>query len=210
MVSSLKRENRTKLYLVMAVNLTLFYGLLKGPELVAGNWLAAFRDPIQVLPAGLGLILMGIMNSQFSADTKSRIVFLRYKNPLPGCEAFTRYAHSDHRVDLSALEKQHGPLPTDPKAQNVLWYKLYKAVEAEPSVTETQRSFLFARDYACFALIMFFVLGTAAFFLTVPMKAKLVYIMVLFLQFVFAGRAARHDGRRFVSNVLVINSSRLQ
>lgn len=159
MAGSLKEENSLLLYGLMAGNLIAFYTLLKGSAILAGDWSAAVQDLGQALPAGLGLVLTGIVNAQLSADAKARIVFLRWRDPLPGCEAFTRHAHSDHRVDLNALQRQHGPLPTDPRQQNALWYKLYKSVDSEPAVIQAQRAFLFARDYTCIALMMLVVLG---------------------------------------------------
>lgn len=207
MTGSLKSENSPALYALMAGNMIAFYAILKGQELFAGDWIAAVHDLAQALPAGVGLILTGILNAQLSADAKSRIVFLRWRNPLPGCEAFTRHARSDPRVDLSALEEQYGPLPTDPRAQNILWYKLYKTVEREPAVAQAHRAFLFARDYACIALIMLLVLGGAALLQMSPIKVALLYIVGLAFQFVIAGQAARNHGRRFVSTVLAIRSA---
>jgi len=207
MASSLKGQNTLGLYGLMAGNLIVFYAMLKGQLLLAGDWRAAIQGPGQALPAGLGLVLTGILNAQLSADTKSRIVFLRWRNPLPGCEAFTRYAHSDPRVDLIALENQYGPLPTDPRTQNTLWYKLYKTVEMEPAVVQAHRAFLFARDYTCIALMMLVMFGGAALFQISSVKVVLLYIVGLALQFLIAGQAARNHGRRFVSTVLAIKSS---
>lgn len=207
MASSFKSQNSAALYGLMAGNLIAFYSTLKGQLLFAGDWIAAIRDLGQALPAGLGLILTGILNAQLSADAKSRIVFLRWNNPLPGCQAFTRYARSDPRVDLGALEKKYGPLPNDPRAQNALWYKLYKTVESEPAVAQAHRAFLFARDYACIALIMLVALGGAALFQMSSMKVVLVYLGGLTVQFLLAGQAARNHGRRFVSTVLAIKAA---
>lgn len=208
MPGSLKGENTLGLYSLMAGNLIAFYAILKGNLLFVGDWNAAAQDLGQALPAGVGLVLTGIVNAQLSADAKSRIVFLRWNNPLPGCEAFTRYARSDARVDLNALEREHGPLPTDPHKQNALWYKMYKSVESEPAVIHAHRAFLFARDYTCIALMMFVVLGGVAVLQMSSIKGALLYIGGLALQFLLAGQAARNHGRRFVSTVLAIKSAR--
>lgn len=207
MAGSLKSQNSAALYVLMAGNMIAFYAILKGQMLFAGDWIVALQDLGQALPAGLGLVLTGILNAQLPADAKSRIVFLRWRNPLPGCEAFTRYARSDPRVDLRALEKHYGPLPTDPRAQNTLWYKLYKTVELEPAVAQAHRAFLFARDYACIAVMMLVVLGVIAFFQMSPMRVALLYSVGLAFQFLIAGQAARNHGRRFVSTVLAIKSA---
>jgi hypothetical protein len=207
MAGSLKEENSLRLYGVMAGNLIAFYTLVKGSSILAGDWGAAVQDLGQALPAGLGLLLTGIVNAQLSADAKGRVVFLRWRNPLPGSEAFTRHAHSDHRVDLNALQRQHGPLPTDPRQQNALWYKLYKSVESEPAVIQAHRAFLFARDYTCIALMMLIVLGGIGLWQISSTKGALFYIGGLALQFVLAGQAARNHGRRFVSTVLALKGA---
>lgn len=207
MAGSLKEENSLRLYGLMAGNLIAFYTLVKGSAILAGDWSAAVQDLGQALPAGLGLVLTGIVNAQLSADAKARVVFLRWRDPLPGCEAFTRHAHSDHRVDLNALQRQHGPLPTDPRQQNVLWYKLYKSVDSEPAVIQAHRAFLFTRDYTCIALMMLVVLGGIGLWQISSTKGALLYIGGLALQSALAGRAARNHGRRFVSTVLALKGA---
>jgi hypothetical protein len=42
--------------------------------------------------------------------------------------------------------RTRGPLPTDPRQQNALWYILYKSVGDDPSVSQLHREFLSARD----------------------------------------------------------------
>jgi hypothetical protein len=74
MASSLKVQNTIGLYGLMAGNLIVFYAILKGQLLLAGYWILAIQDICQVLPAGLGLVLTGMLNAKFSADTKARIV----------------------------------------------------------------------------------------------------------------------------------------
>lgn len=207
MAGSLKRENVLGLYGVLAGNLIGYYAILKGKPLLTGDWGAAAHSLGEALPAGLGLVLTGILNAQLPSDAKSRVVFMRWRNPLPGCEAFTRYAHSDPRVDPNALQREYGPLPTDPVQQNALWYKLYKSVESEPAVTQAHRAFLFARDYNCIALILLVTLGGAALLQVSSIRAALLYIGALAVQFLLTGQAARNHGRRLVSTVLALKSA---
>jgi hypothetical protein len=207
MAESLKDENRLPLYGLMAANIALYYVAVQKDALVAGDWWELVRHLSEALPAGLGVILTGILNAQFSPEAKARIVFLRWRNCLPGCEAFTCYAQSDPRVDLAALEKAYGPLPTDPKQQNSLWYKFYKSVESEPAVTQVHRAFLFARDYTCLALLMIVVLGVAGVLQIPSKRTALIYLLVLVLQFLIASQAARNNGKRFVTTVLAIKGA---
>jgi len=207
MTGSLKGVNNVGLYALMAANLAVFYMLVKGNAVLAGDWIALARNLRAVLPAGVGLALMGIVNAQLSAEAKSRIVFMRWNNPLPGCEAFTRYALSDPRVDIGALERKYGPLPTDHRKQNTLWFRLYKSIDSEPAVVQVHRGFLFARDYTCLALMMVVILGGAGLFQIPATGTALTYLALLALQFLFAGRAARNCGRRLVTTVLAIKGA---
>ena len=108
MARSLKDANRVPLLAMMAANMVVFYAAVKADAIFGGDWLELARGWQDALPAGVGLILVGIANAQTSAENKARIVFLRWKNPLPGSEAFTRHAAGDPRVNLDAIEVAHG------------------------------------------------------------------------------------------------------
>lgn len=207
MAGSLKSVTSLGLYGLLAANLAIFYAVMKGATILATDSIPLARDIGGVLPVGVGLALTGILNAQLSAETKSRIVFLRWDNALPGCEAFTRFAKSDLRVDIGSLQRRYGPLPTAPRDQNALWYRLYKSVDSEPAVQQVHRAFLFTRDYACQALMMMIVLGTAGFLQFPSKRRALLYLMILALQFVLAGQAARNHARRFVTTVLAIKGA---
>jgi hypothetical protein len=207
MADSLKDSNKLALYGIMAANLVLFYIVMQNDAIMSGNWINLARNFSEALPAGLGVALTAIINAQLSPEAKSRIVFMRWSNSLPGCEAFTRHAKSDPRVDFAALELGCGSLPTDPREQNALWYRLYKSVESEPSISQVHREFLFARDYTCLALLMVIVLGTAGFLQIPSTRTALFYSVLLLLQFVLSSRAARNHGRRFVTSVLALKGA---
>lgn len=207
MAGSLKNANKLPLLALMAANLAIFYVALKSGALLGGQWVHLARGATQALPGGLGLVLIGIANAQLSADAKARIVFWRWNNPLPGSEAFTRHAGRDPRVDLAAIAKAYGPLPVDRREQNALWYRLYKSVDNDASVQQVHREFLFTRDYACLALMMMAVLGTAGFIQFASMSTALGYLALLAVQFALAVRAARNHGRRFVTTVLALKGA---
>jgi len=207
MANSLKDEYKLALYILMTANVALYYAVVQNNALISGNWIGLVRNLTEVLPAGLGIVLTGIINAQLSPEAKSRIVFMRWSNSLPGCEAFTRHAKSDARVDISSLERICGTFPTDPREQNILWYRLYKSIEQEPSVRQVHRAFLLTRDYACLAMMFVVVLGVAGFFQIPSTRTSLVYLAVLVLQFVLAWQAARNHGRRFVTTVMAIKGA---
>jgi hypothetical protein len=207
MAISLKGQNSPGLYALMAANLALFYGIVQHDAILAGNWAEAARRIGEVVPAGIGLALTGVLNAQLPADAKARIVFLRWRDPLPGSQAFTVQGPSDPRVDMAALERSFGPLPTAPREQNALWYRLYKSVASEPAVTQVHRAFLFTRDYACLALFALFVLGVAGFVQTPSRVTAIGFLAVLVVQFLLARRAARNHGMRFVTTVLALKGA---
>jgi len=207
MEKSLKDGNRLSLYLVMLANLSFFYLVVQNNAIVTGRWFDLLRNAASVVPAGLGLILTGVLNAQLSAEMKSRVVFMRWRNPLPGCEAFSRYAKNDPRIDFSAIERLWGPLPASPREQNALWYRLYKSVDVDQSVAQVHRSFLFTRDYACLALMLAVVLGLVGFVQIRSKSIAAIYFFVLVFQFLVAGQAARNHGKRFVATVLAIKAA---
>ena len=147
-MASLKGQNNLGLYGVMALNLAVFYGVVQYEAVLTGDWVSLIERASAVIPAGVGLVLTGVLNAQLSSTAKARILFLRWRDPLPGSEAFSKHGPSDARVDMAALEASLGPLPTAAREQNALWYKLYTSVSSNPAVTQVHRAFLFARDYA--------------------------------------------------------------
>lgn len=208
MSRSLKDQNSLGLYALMAANLVVFYSFVQGDALVGGSLAELLRGVGKAVPAGLGLALTAIVNAQLSAQAKSRVVFLRWRDPLPGCRAFTHLAVSDPRVDVHALERVVGPLPTEPREQDALWYRLYKTVEDEPAVVQVHRAYLFARDSTCLSLMILAVLGTAGAIQIGEFPEKAAYVVMLALQFGLSGQAARNNGHRFVTTVLAIKASR--
>jgi hypothetical protein len=207
MILSLKSVNKFALVGVVTTNLGLFLGILnwKGPGLA--DWAAISGGILRSLPAGLGVILIGIINAQLTADTKARIVFARWHNPLPGSRAFSHYLTRDPRIDVPRLSERFGPFPTDPKEQNAKWYGLYKSVENDPAVAQVHREYLFSRDYTCLAVLMFVVLTPLAFVMFPFLRLAAAYAFVLLVQFLLVSRAARHHGSRFVTTVLAIKAS---
>ena len=204
---SLKSDNKLPLFGLIVGNIVIFYGVIQSDRIIVGDWVLLGQQMVEALPAGLALALVGIINTQLSPEAKARIVFMRWTNALPGCEAFSRYAGTDPRIDIESLRKKYVPLPVAPQKQNALWYKLYKSVEAEPAVLQVHREFLFSRDYTCLALMMLIVLGTAGLLQTPSLTTGTLYIALLFAQFILAMCAARNHGRRFVTTVLAIKAA---
>ena len=68
----------------------------------------------------LALFLTYLLPSEW----KHRLIYLRWRNPLPGCRIFTDLLHKDQRISREALVSEHGELPSDADKQNKLWYKI--------------------------------------------------------------------------------------
>jgi len=198
----LKETNKVLIGIILIANVVLYYLAVKTDALLSADWPMVYKNVMDAIPAGGVAIFSGILNAQLSPAMKARIAFLRWNNPLPGSFAFTKYAHEDPRVDVAALEKKYGPLPTDPKDQNRLWYKLYKTVEDEAAVLQVHREYLFTRDYNGLSLLMLIGLGAAGFYQIPSLKTAGIYFLALLFQFFLTGQAARHHGKRFVTSVL--------
>lgn len=190
-----------------AANLGVFIALMHWDVPGFGDWNSVIGSLTRSYPAGLALILVGIINAQLSADAKARVIFTRWRDPLPGSRAFSIYMHRDPRTDVAHLSALFAPFPTDPKQQNARWYALYKSVDKDPSVVQVHREFLFARDYGCLALLMLLALAPLAFVATPSRTIAIAYSVALLVQFLLVSRAARHHGERFVTTVLALKAA---
>lgn len=168
--------------------------------ILAGQW-TELVDLKHLLSLGLPvatLVLDGIVTSDF----KAVLVYRKWKNPLPGHTAFTVHGREDSRVDMNALEAEHGPLPTDPSEQNQLWYKLSKATASRASVDEAHYAWLLARDLTNLSFSLLIVtLGLAGTF-WVSGWEWIVLIGVQGLLYVVLSQVAANKGIRFVTTVL--------
>jgi hypothetical protein len=200
--SSLKERNGKVLYALLAANIVAFFMFMHWDAIAAQDWGKLASSIMAAVPAGVGVALTGFLNALVSAETKARLVFWRWHNPLPGSRAFSRHGPKSHRVDMAALTAKFGPLPTDAKAQNLLWYRLFKGVSGEPSVEHAHRQFLLARDFAFMALLMLVILGGLALWFITPIGHFGLYLLLLVTQWAIAMRAANVGGRGFVTNVL--------
>lgn len=207
MPASLKSWTNLRLGLFLAANAVVFVFVVLGlaPNVEALSESA--RSLGRVLPAGLALVVVSVVNGVVPAQMKAQLVFWRWRNPLPGSEAFTRYAKTDPRINTIALQSRLGSLPTDPRAQNTLWYQLLRENETDPAVSEAHRQFLLMRDVCVTALLMVFTLGIAVLLAGASAERASVYTGVLLLQYLLTRLSAANYGRRFVCTVLAVSST---
>lgn len=204
MAETLKDDNKLALFGIMAFNILFYYAVIKHDAIQGGDWVVLAQEAADILPAGIGLALSGIINALLSSDTKAKIIFTRWREPLPGCRAFSKYGPKDYRVNMQNLELKHGPLPTEPRDQNVVWYKFYRSIQNEAEIKNVHRWFLFARDYACIALLMLLIMGIGGFFFIPSTKTAWFYLGILLLQVLVTNIAARNLGIRFCTTVLAL------
>lgn len=201
---SRKDINRPALALVVISNATLYCTVLFGFDV--GRFPKILQDFESYIPSVFLVIFVGILNSQLDHTAKARLVFWRWKNPLPGSRAFSEIMYSDSRVDPTALLAFKNPLPADPTEQNSLWYKWYRETQDESAVNQVHREYLFTRDWAGLAVLMSLALVPLGFWQMENNNAVLLMIAMT-LQYLIVRRSARNHGERFVATVLALKSS---
>lgn len=203
----LKEQNRVGLANTFLANVVLFLALslnlqppLSGKSEWVINWLT-------LTPAAVSVIVVGILNSQIDSLTKARLVFLRWKHPLPGSRAFTKYVFNDPRIDPDALTAKLGKLPSEPAVQDRVWYRLYTALGSAPQIISAHKGFLFARDYHVFAIAFLLILGPVSFWTIESHLVRTPYILGLIAQYAMTGQSARVHGERLVCSVLALSTA---
>jgi hypothetical protein len=204
---SLKDQNTASLVTILVVNIAIFAVVLKTDQLLAADYQEVLKHWQALIPAGLGAVLIGVVNGLLSVQAKARLVFWRWHDPLPGNRAFSHYVHLDPRIDVAALKSKVGPFPTKQNAQNALWYKFYKSVENDPRVLHVHRLFLLTRDYAGIASMLLIILGGIGLVAMQTYKTELIYAAALLVQFIASAVAARNYGIRFVNTVLALKAA---
>ncbi|WP_244107675.1 hypothetical protein [Burkholderia gladioli] len=203
---SLKRRNMMWLVAagiadVIALLLLVFHRPLSD---FTDDKMAAMRASLSVL-LPVPILLLSYLLSQ---SQKAMIVFWRLKNPMPGSRAFSVHAQSDVRIDLDALRKNVGEFPVDERAQNSMWYRLYKLVQDDTTVLESHQNYLMFRDIAAMSLLMV-VLAPVALAMAGIAGGTIAWCSLFFVaQYLLTAIASRNNGVRFVQNVLAIHATK--
>ena len=194
------------LWLFLTFNVFL-YLLIFYPEF-ASLFGTDFKGLLSFRTTGIVIapIVLFMVNGFLTSDQKAFLVYWRRRDTLPGHRAFTKYAIKDPRVDLERLEQLHGALPTGPKTQNKLWYKIYRSNKEEIIVRNSHKAFLLARDLCAQAFLFLVFSIVILFFSTVT--HRWIYCLLAFAEFLLMLRLAQNNGRRFVRNVLAIESTK--
>ena len=201
---SLKDINRPALVLVLVANVLLYYVAFSWFDLIQFSELVANYE--SYLPGAFLVLVAGILNSQLDHKTKARLVFWRWNHPLPGCYAFTDIMNTDDRINPTILRTIYDPLPIDPVEQNQLWFKWYRELQNETSISQAHREYLFTRDWTGLVVLLGIVMIPLAFLQMEQMQAS-TFLAIMIVQYIVVRWSARNHGRRFVASVLAYKSS---
>lgn len=158
--------------------------------------------------AAMAFVASIVLNGLLRGNTKAVLVFWRFRYPLPGHRAFTRFGPRDPRVDMAALEAQIGPLPTAATDQNLAWYKLYRRYCDEPSVVEAHRRYLLTRDLAVLTLMFLLTLPGVLYLADADITLISGYSLVLLSAYVLISLASQRYATALVTNVLAVASDK--
>jgi hypothetical protein len=204
----LKRKNAIYLWTFIGVNLAIFLSLFVSKGFT-GSSVDHFWQRVTtkdgIIAASLPILTI-VLSGVLSDSGKARLVFWRWHDPLPGCRAFTQLINTDPRIDAPALRTKLGEFPPDPKAQNALWFRLYKKHSADVKISEAHRIYLLTRDMTTISalFVVLFTVGVVA--ASLNWKTATVYAAGLIAQYFLVASAARNYGNRFVLNVLTEES----
>lgn len=133
---------------------------------------------------------------------RDSLAHFKIKNPLPGSEAFSRWAKKDPRVSLDLLKAKYGKLPTKrSRDQNAKWYELYKKIKKEPEIIAVQRKYILFRDLALIQTCAIFTWIALAIFFKPLFGFEWAILLAIYGVFVMA---TRNTSVRFVQTVLAI------
>ena len=203
----LKDSYKWQLRAVLIANVAVFWGVV-----VSRANFSAMGDLFSSLSIDDGIIgvvapvATFILNGLVSADYKARVVYWRYRHPLPGSRAFSVHLERETRADPDRLARHWGPLPSKAVEENRLWYRIYKSVENDLGVHEAHRAWLFSRDLTAYVLLFLGLFGIASLVSAVPSETTGWYILLLVSQYLAVMIAARNYGVRFVRTVLAVAS----
>lgn len=171
--------------------------------------ISSLRDITQLggAVAFAGALVIGI-TSVVDATTKARLVFWRWRDPLPGSMAFSKYLLSDARIDVAAIRSRYAPLPRSANHQNALWYTIYQRHQNAAAVQDAHMRYLFCRDAATATVLLLILVCLVAFWLQMPTALRATAILCLVVQYVVFAVAARRSGVRLVQTVLALEGAR--
>lgn len=198
-----RAKYRLQIYLIVLANSAFLYGVARSNAISADGFHGLFSNLHDLVPVSFAFIIATVANGILSDTTKDRLVFLRWKHALPGHRAFSVYAKTDPRISVAdLLALCGGTFPTDPVEQNSRWYLFYLRLRSDEAVAETNKNFMFTRDYAGLSVLFFLVYGPIGICIIHSTRTSVVFIGMLIIQYVLVRQAACNYGILLVRNVL--------
>jgi hypothetical protein len=197
----------TQLTAVVVLNLAAFLVLCKRGIIAVEDIPAMAKDWRNIAVPGVSGFLVIALNYICDHVWKARLVFWRWRNPLPGSRAFSEHARDDPRIDVTKLKEKLGSFPREASKQNALWYRLYRTVESRSEVLNVHKHYLFLRDWACITILLILFLVPASFLICPSTRTRLLLIALLGSEYFLVRLAAANAGRRFVMTVLAIKAA---
>lgn len=151
-----------------------------------------------VLIPSISVLISITFNGILTSNMKYRIVFLRWNNPLPASR-FKKIVLNDTRFNIEQIIEKYGPIPNEPKQQNIYWYhNLYKSTQESEKVRDIHRLFLMTRDMTTIIFIILIIAILNVIFL----KGSLIQIVIVFVEFILLRQVSDNYGKRFVATVI--------
>lgn len=145
------------------------------------------------------------LNGMIDSGIKDIFVFGRDKDTHPWRCVFSKHAPNDDRIDLEMLKVHESEaLPVVNERQHSVWYKHSISVENNPYATSCRRDYLFARDYAIFAIFLV-PFGLIIGYLCSKGYSDITvygYVISIIVQCVVARWLARRHGRHYTTTVV--------
>ncbi len=201
---SLKTQNLPTLALVIIAQVSVAYAL-SNPDF---DWSAIEVFSPDTVVMALIMLAAALFSSLLPAAVKHQLIFLRLKNVLPG-HRFLQLAEHDERIDLLRFRQQLMSLiqlNVTAEQQNRVWYQhIYHPHQNAPLVKSAHKAFLQWRDSMVLSLFtgLLLVVGVQ----TVPAIAEVFHQLSFLVSVIFAlasGCAAHHNGKRMVTNAVVV------
>jgi hypothetical protein len=191
---------KSKVALSYLVPLILIYAALvtalaakEGPSLASA---------LKAVPAAVLCIACQLIQDVVPRSWKESLIFLRRRDRLPGCRAFTSVCDHDPRIPRAWIDTVITTNSMEPKAQNALWYGLYLKVSEKPQVAHENFRYLAWRDVTMVLWILVFA-SVALFPLGVLGATRMGIVMLCCTSSAIATTlAARNTAHSLVRNVV--------
>lgn len=212
---SLKEQNAWLIRAAMIAHIVAFAWIALEPgKLIKAGWVELGKKlEGSAIPgsASLGLIVIMslVLLGLIPPIWRDRIIHLRWQNPLPGCRAFSVIGPKSSHVDMQGLAAHIGVLPTDPDAQNHLFYRLYMPLRDDVGVCDAHRRYLAARDIGTISALLVIPLPIMAMIATHDIARAGWYGVLLFFTYLLCAIAAKNYSLRMVQHVLSLTVAQI-